>query len=151
MMQIRKIKPEDIQFVLDMAKDNNCLEGKLLSNIEGFLICENDKKRCGCGCLVMSEGKGYLGWVMVSEDSRGRKLGGTIMKALLNIADINGIKDVYAAPLPTGMCGEFLTAMGFEAIASTSVRRNLKEVLGLDNTENYHVSMDGYFKSCTGK
>lgn len=145
MFQVRKIRPEDVQFVMELAKENNCFEGKLLSNIEGFLICENNNIKCGCGCLAMSGDKGYIGWLLVSEGSRRQRFGEAVIKALLNVADKNGIKDVYAE----GICGDFLTAMGFEKINGTE--QGMKEVLGLERPECYHVSLEGYFIPCSEK
>lgn len=150
MLQIRKIKPEDIQFVLELAEENNCSQGKLLSNIEHFLVCESGNQRCGCGCLVPAGSEGFMNWVLVKKEYRRKKLGGAITKALLNIADINGIKAVYAAAPPTGICGEFLTAMGFEK-SSLSGGERIKEVLGVESNDCYRVSLEGYFKPCSQK
>ena len=65
MMQIRKIKPEDISFVMELASKYGFSGLKLLSNIEHFLICEDANIKCGCGCLVPYKGKGYLSCVIV--------------------------------------------------------------------------------------
>ncbi|MHB1391788.1 MAG: GNAT family N-acetyltransferase [Clostridia bacterium] len=145
MLQIRKIKPEDIEFVLELAKESNCSIGKLLSNIEYFLICESDRVRCGCGCLVPHGNTGFISWIMVRESYRRKKLGGAITKALLNIADLKGIKEVYAV----GMCGDFLKAMGFVKHVSKDEIEDIREYLGDIGTEFYSVSLKGYFKSCS--
>lgn len=159
MLQIRKIKPEDIKFVLELAKENNYSDGKLLSSIEGFLICESGSIKCGCGCMVPSDSGGLISWVMVAEGFRGQKLGSAITKALLNIADINGIKDVYAAAQPTaqltaqptGNCGAFLRAMGFEKTDNSKAMEDIRELLGVTADECYHVALEGYFKPCSQK
>jgi N-acetylglutamate synthase-like GNAT family acetyltransferase len=147
MLQIRKIKPEDIDFVLELAKELGCPEGKLLAHIENFLICESDRIKCGCGCLVPLGSTGLISWVMIRESHRGQKLGGAIIKALLNIADLRGIKEVYAA----GICGEFLTAMGFVKFESKDGMEHMGEILGDVGMECYKVSLEGYFKTCSQK
>lgn len=148
MLQIRKIKPEDIDFVIELALENGCTTEKLLSNIEGFLICESDNVKCGCGCIVPSGDKGFMGWVIVSESHRRKKLGGAITKALLNIADLKGVKEVYAA----NICGDFLKAMGFEIQENKAAIEDIKKVLGAENaSECYRVSLEGYFKPCSYK
>ncbi|HYE83822.1 MAG TPA: GNAT family N-acetyltransferase [Clostridia bacterium] len=148
MLHIRKIKPEDIGFVMGLATEKHGVEGRLLSNIENFLICENDGIKCGCGCLVAKEDKGCVGWVIVDEKYRRNKLGSAITKALLNIADYKGIKEVYAA----GICGDFLATMGFEETECKSVLEAVKAVLGdTDSQKCYRVSLEGYFKPCNQK
>ena len=147
MLQIRRIKPEDIQFVIELAEENNCFKGKLLSNIENFLICESEGLKCGCGCLVPSGAFGYMSWVMVKESHRRQKLGGAITKALLNIADNMDIKEVYAA----GICGEFLSALGFLKCNDCKATADIKKVLDLDHKDCYNVKLEGYFKPCSHK
>ncbi|MEA4849333.1 MAG: GNAT family N-acetyltransferase [Clostridiaceae bacterium] len=146
MMQIRKIKPEDIGFVIDITSRYGFTKGKLLSNIEGFLICEDYNVKCGCGCMVPFKGKGYISWVIVSEDHRRKKLGSAITKALLNIADQQGIKEVYAA----GNCEGFLTALGFGKQDINAVKDDFITAIGdTSASEYYRVSLEGYFKPCS--
>lgn len=145
MLEIRKIKPEDIDFVLELVEESNYSRAKLLSNIEGFLICESDRVKCGCGCLVPLGSTGFISWVIVREDYRRKKLGGAIVKSLLNIAERKGIKEVYTA----GICGDFLKAMGFGEQESKKAIEDMKEYLGDIDTEFYSVTMEGYFKPCT--
>ena len=146
MLQIRKIKPEDISFVLELASEDGRPVGKLLSNIENFLICESESVKCGCGCIIPAGDKGFMSWVIVSESHRRKKLGGAITKALLNIADLKGVKEVYAA----NICGDFLKAMGFEKKENKFTMDDLKEVFGDANvSECYRVSLEGYFKPCS--
>jgi N-acetylglutamate synthase-like GNAT family acetyltransferase len=148
MLQVRKIKPEDISFVLELASKNGCPVGKLLSNIEGFLICENDSVKCGCGCIISLGSKGFIGWVIVSEDYRRMKLGDAITRALLNIADLEGVKEVYAA----GICGQFLEEMGFHKEADKKCITDIEEIFGFKYvSEYYKVSLEGYFKPCSRK
>ncbi len=145
MLEIRKIRPEDIDFVLELAEESNGSRVKLLSNIENFLICESDRVKCGCGCLVPLGNTGLISWVMVRESHRGQKLGGAIIKALLNIADLKGIKEVYAV----GICGDFLKAMDFVKHVSKDEIENMREYLGEIDTELYSVFLKDYFKPCT--
>lgn len=148
MLQIRKIKPEDIGFVMKIISEYECIRGKLLLNLESFLICENDNVKCGCGCLVEKKDKGYMSWVVVSKDHRRKQLGSAITKALLNIADLNGVDEVYAV----GICGDFLEAVSFEKQSNGTVMNDIKEVLGdINASEYYRVFLKGYFKPCSQK
>ncbi|HPL99568.1 MAG TPA: GNAT family N-acetyltransferase [Bacillota bacterium] len=148
MMQIRKIKPEDISFVMELASKYGFSDFKLLSNIEHFLICEDGNTKCGCGCLVPYKGKGYLSCVIVDEGHRRKKLGGAITKALLNIADLQGIEEVYAA----GICKDFLQVMGFEKYNGADIKADLINAIGdIAISEYYRVLSKDYFKPCSKK
>jgi len=146
MLQIRKIKPEDLSFVLELNGRENRPWGKMLSNIENFLICEDDNVKCGCGCLVLFGDRGIICWVAVIEDYRRKKLGSAIVKALLNIADLRGAEEVYSA----GICGAFLEALGFKETEDTEMGERIKELIGDTGISKlYKVSLKGYFKCCS--
>lgn len=148
MFQVRKIKPEDIGFVMEVTSKNGYSGGKLLSNIEGFVICENDNIKCGCGCIIFLNGKGYISWLTVIEGHRRQKFGDAIVRALLNIADLKGIDEVYGA----GICEDFMKAMGFERQNNSTVMDVIKDVIGETEVSDYfRVALDGYFKSCSQK
>lgn len=145
MLHIRKVKPEDIGSIMRLAGGKAGISGRLLSNPEHFLICEVDNVKCGCGCLVPDKDRGYLCWVLVDADHRRKKLGSLIVKALLNIADNRGIKEVYSA----GICGEFLEALGFEETEDPAAEEALKKLfVDIDAGKCYKVSLEGYFSSC---
>jgi N-acetylglutamate synthase-like GNAT family acetyltransferase len=148
MFQIRRIKPEDIDFVIKLIEECGISQGKLLSNIEGFLICENNNTRCGCGCLTAKGGEGFIYWIAVNEGSRGNGLGAAITKALLNIADHNGLEEVYAP----GKCPDFLKALGFKKADCEAPVDRARVVLGVsEDCEYYMVPIKGYFKPCSQK
>lgn len=148
MLQIRRIRPDDVGFVLALAEENSAAGGKLLSNIENFLICELDNVRCGCGCIVISGDKGFMRWVMVSSGYRRQKLGDAITRTLLNKALMKGAKTVYAVDI----CREFMKAMGFEEKEDKPVMDEIKEVLGDTSASScFAVSLEGYFRPCRGE
>jgi N-acetylglutamate synthase-like GNAT family acetyltransferase len=154
MLQIRKVKPEDVQFVWEMAEKGNWSREQLSVNLDGFLICESDGVKCGCGCLINNEGIGILNWVEVIEGYRGRRLGTAIVKALLNIADRNMITDVYTAipsATPGEGCARFLASLEFRPVDGMAERDKIQAVLGEGCGECYHVSLEGYFKPCSEK
>lgn len=146
MLQIRKIKPEDIGFIIDINSKYGLPGSKVLSNIEHFLICEDENIKCGCGCLVPYEGKGYISCVIVDEGHRRKKLGSAITKALLNIADLQGIEEVYAS----GICEPFLQALGFEKHdTGSALKDGFIEAIGNTGTTDYfRVFLKDYFKPC---
>jgi len=148
LFQIRKIKPEDIGFITELTVENGIYEGKLLENIEGFVVCENDKALRGCGCLIANGSRGYINWVAISREARRDKLGSAVVKALLNIAEHKGVDKVYAP----GICPGFLHALGFSETSCGPEDDQAREVLGLKSVENiFEVSLEGYFKPCSQK
>lgn len=146
MIQVRKVKPEDIGFIIDITSKYGLPDNKYLSNIDHFLICEDQNTKCGCGCLIPHDGKGYINCVIVDEEHRRKKFGDAIVRALLNIADLQGIGYVYAS----GICEDFLYAMGFEKYNSTDIEDSVKKVIGdSGHLDYYRVSLKGYFKPCS--
>ncbi len=145
MLKIRKIVPEDIEFIIDINSESRFTGDKLLSNIGNFLVCEIDGVKSGCGCIALSSDNGFISWVTVKAGYRRQRYGDAIVRALLNIADLRGIKKVYG----TGICGSFLISMGFEKQCNRIVINEIKKVFG-DNSisEYYGVSLIGYFKHC---
>lgn len=146
MFQIRKVKPEDIGFIIELAKVTGIYEGRLLENIESFLVCENDKALRGCGCLIIKGNRGYMNWVAISGEARREKLGSAVVKALLNIAEHKGVEKVYAP----GICPGFLHSLGFEETSCCMEADLARDALGASDVNSiYEVSLEGYFKPCT--
>lgn len=148
MLQVRKVKPEDISFILELTSENCIAAGKLLSNIESFVICETDNVKCGCGCLVACGSEGFMNWVVVNEVYRKKGFGSAITKALLNIAEHKGIEEVYAP----GFCINFLKILGFKETSCEAAADKIRDVLGVSGTYPlYNVSLTGYFMPCSQK
>ena len=85
------IKKEDLNdklenFLKEMACDEN-LAGKIV------MSAKDDDEYLGVGTLELRVDKVYLNLVLTKEDDLVLKLG--IMKSLLNLADLRGIKTVY--------------------------------------------------------
>ncbi len=148
MFQIRKVKPEDIGFIMELTREAGIHEGRLLENIESFLVCENEKALRGCGCVIIQGNRGYMNWVAISREARREKLGSAVVKALLNIAERKGVEKVYAL----GICPGFLGALGFEETSCCTEADLAREALGASSVSSiYEVSLEGYFKPCTHK
>lgn len=148
MFQVRKMKPEDLGFVMNLVEEAGLERGKLLSNLEGFLVCEDNHEKCGCGCLADDGSIGCLYWLAVNESHRRKSLGSAIVKSLINIAENKGIKEIYAPVV----CEEFLKASGFGETSLDAFCESTRAVLGLTQNYNmYKVSVEGYFKPCSSK
>ncbi|HWR60051.1 MAG TPA: GNAT family N-acetyltransferase [Clostridia bacterium] len=148
MFQIRKITPGDIDFIIGLTKESGIHEGRLLENIRDFVVCENNRALCGCGCLTVRGSEGYMNWVAVAGADRRSQLGSAIVKALLNIAEHRGVEVVYTP----GICPDFLKALGFAETSSSRAIAGTMKVFGIAGAcDIFEVYLEGYFKPCSPK
>ena len=89
------------------------------------MCCEENGRILGVSSLALSEGKVYLNLLVMAEnaDEMSLKLG--LAKALMNLADLRGIKKIYGS---SKALENIYTALRFQ-----------KE------EEEYSVSLEGYF------
>lgn len=147
MIKIRKATAEDAGFILDILSGNFHDNDLILSNLEGFVICEVGDEKCGCGCVKVSGEKGYVNWLVIREKDRRQKLGSAVMKALLNIADLKGAKQVYSK----ADCHDFLKSLKFEVVNEELPEEYYGFFSRGENCRLYKVSLEGYFGSCAQK
>ena len=85
------IKKEELNDKLNsFLKEINCDENLH----ERIIMCAKDgEEYLGLGTLELNSGKVYLNFVKTKENDLSLKLG--IMKSLLNLADLRGIKMIY--------------------------------------------------------
>ena len=91
--KVLTIKKEELNDeVCAFLKELNCDE-----NLQGKIImCAKEKEKyLGVGTLELRTSKVYLDFIKTREDDLTLKLG--IMKSLLNLADLRGIKTVYGS------------------------------------------------------
>ena len=88
MLTIKKEEANDKleNFMKEMACDENLTDKIVMS-------AKVDNEYLGVGTLELRIDKVYLNFVLTKEDDLTLKLG--IMKSLLNLADLRGIKTVY--------------------------------------------------------
>ena len=150
MILIRKADAADAADILRMTAHYTSDEEQVAGLIDKFMVCEVSGAVCGCGCSVIHEDKCLINWVYVDKAFRNNSCGYAIVKALLNIADLQGIQKVYAA----GNCERFFTKLGFKALEERSeeLAAAFTELYGESSSEGiYYLSLIDYFNnSCKG-
>ena len=89
------------------------------------MCCEENGRILGVSSLSLSEGKVYLNLLVMEKDADEMSLKLGLAKALLNLADLRGIKKIYGS---SKALENIYTALRFQ-----------KE------EEEYSVSLEGYF------
>lgn len=147
MIQIRKANIDDAGFILDTLSEVNETGDKILPSIDYFLICESSGEKCGFGCARVLEKQGYINWLTVKEEYRRQKLGSAIMKALLNVVDLKGVKEAYAV----SSCDDFLSSLKFSR-TEEKLPEEYEAFFGPPAGGNlFKVSLEGYFGTCSQK
>lgn len=157
MIRVRRPVPADLEALQQLLKKAGVPMDKAMGLLMEFMVCQSDESIIGFGCLKPAGEIGYLNWVYINEASRKDKLGNTIVKALLNSADLKGVRDVYAA-LSSGttlcsdlpFCDAFLRSLRFELLSLPlpAVQEQYSGIFGSSADRFYHVSLVDYFKSC---
>ncbi|MFZ5353520.1 MAG: GNAT family N-acetyltransferase [Bacillota bacterium] len=149
MITIRNVKPEDVDSVLKLFADNKSNEKGVLANIKDFMLCEASGKVLGCGCAVIRNEEVYLNCLLVDQASRRDRIGSSIVKALLNHAELAGVKKAY---LMTAV-PEFADFLRFEKISEDSFYKERLEIFREAFNGNicgsiYFTALEDYFKPC---
>lgn len=147
MIHVRKADNGDLEFIQELVSRENRSGSEIEANLECFLICESGTERCGAGCARVSGDKGFINWVTVKIEYRRQKLGSAIMKALLNIMDLRGVKEAYVLSVSE----EFLLNLEFYR-TEEELSQDYEKFFGAPAKGNlYKVSLDGYFRTCSQK
>lgn len=148
MLQIRKIKPEELSIAKQMIIITYQLSDIELSNIENIAVCISDNQLVGCGCSVQIEKQCYLHWICVEKEYRRTNLGTAIVKYLLNIEEKKG---AIAAYLSTP-CESFANKLGFTVLEKNNdieIKNKFYEIYKDKNINScYYASLINYFKPC---
>ncbi len=146
MIRIRRLLPMDLTALEQILRKADLPLNKAIGLLPDFMVCESDGVIVGIACLKAEAEKGYLNWVYVDEESRRRKLGSALVKALLNSAELEGVRTVYTA----GDCSAFLASVRFEPLTSPSpaVSDAFAVIFGQETSLLFSVSLVDYFKSC---
>lgn len=152
MIRVRRLVPADLEALQQLLKNAGIPMDKAMSLLMDFMICESDERIIGFGCLKAEDDIGYLDWIYIDEAHRRGKMGSTIVKALLNAADLKGVKDIYTALCcdTASGCDGFLRSLRFRphSPAGPALAERFAEIFGSRLDAFYHVPLLDYFKSC---
>jgi N-acetylglutamate synthase-like GNAT family acetyltransferase len=152
MIEFRRVRPDDIDLLLQSAKELNFDKTIMLEKLDSMMVVMNGDRLCGIGCGINIEDKCLLNWIYISKENRREQLGTALVKTLLNNAELSGATFAYLS----GSCKEFADFLKFEEVQAINEKKDLKElyrnIYGISFEENfYKAELAGYFKPCCSK
>lgn len=143
MIIVRKIRLEDAQGLVKFMIKNN-----IVADIEDeteYYICKVDDSLYGFGMMVKKEDFCIIKNVVVDEEKRREKLGSSIIKTMLNSAELGGAKTAICL----GDVPSFSQYLNFKKENIMDLPKNIKsETKKLTKNQYvYVVSLIDYFES----
>ena len=146
MFFIRRPRIEDIQKLTKMLLANGVTpDGS--DERQDYYVCINNDSICGYGVLINHEDNCLIKDVYVIEDYRRNKFGSSMVKAMLNSAEIHGVKTAFCFTSSK----EFVEHLGFKPANVNEIPNSFKAFMNTKDTANdiYSVSLSEYFNcSC---
>lgn len=123
MLEIRTIKNNDLLVVEKLLRDHNQIASDLYKCINTTMAVYDQNEIIATAGFIQSEIYALVKFVVVKKDRQMEYIGDGLLKALLNMAEKNGIKRVFVYPKQTEA---FFLKIGFN-------------VLDLDGTDLIHT------------
>lgn len=144
MIIIRKIEMNDIQNLVKFLIKNDLSVG-INNNTDEYYICKNNDSICGYGVMERHNDFCMIKDVFVSKENRGAKLGSSIVKTMLNSAELSGA----ITALCKGSNEEFSISLNFEPIKTEELTEHIKSFVmeKAKNEKIYFTSLVDYFKN----
>ena len=152
MIQVRKLQPQDLQYIYENADALSFVKEDMLEKLEHMMVVLEGNEICGIGFCRMIEDLCLLNWVYIKEAHRRGSLGTMLVKTMLSNAEQQGAVLAYMQS-----CAEdFAEFLGFQKITDARELTNAGELFikgfGKEASEPlYKVSLIGYFKPCGRK
>lgn len=152
MIQVRKIKPGDIELLYQNSEELCFDTNTMLSKLDSMMLVINGNKVCGIGCGILAEDKCLLNWINIAKDNRRDRLGTALVKTILNNAELSGSKIAYLS----GTCDQFAASLNFSKVETIEEQEEI-EGFYRDNYADsympafYKASLEDYFKPCCSK
>ena len=152
MIQVRKVKPEDLETIYKNAEVLNYEQLTMSSKLENMMIVIDNNEICGIGFYINIDNKCILNWIHVNKVHRRKQLGTVLVKTMLNSAEHQG---ALQANLPCE-CNDFAEFLSFERVVEADdimdINQLYNELYQVKPMQNiYKVSLIDYFKPCNHK
>lgn len=152
MIQVRKLQPQDLQYIFENAAALGFAKEDMVEKLEHMMVVLEGQEICGMGFFRREEDLCLLNWVCIKEAHRRGSMGTMLVKTMLSNAEQQGAVLAYL-PSDTADFAEFL---GFQKITDpkevTSIEALYLKGFGKEASEPlYKVSLVGYFKPCGRK
>lgn len=122
-VKIRKVRPEELQAVLDLLRRAGLPVEGVETHFDGFLIAAEGDRILGAVGLESYDDVGLLRSLAVSRSRRSSGIGHQLVSHLLEEARSLGIRDVY---LLTTTAEWYFPRFGFEAVDRSSADPRLR-------------------------
>lgn len=149
MLEIKGARQEEISFIKTFLKQNHVDIVNIEDYISNCMIAYENKMVVATAGYVQVKDIAIIKFVVVLENRRLEYLGDGIVKALLNVADKNGIKRVF---VNTDQEALFFKKIGFKEVTMNEVKGYFEnmDISAFFNTNKIvQVSLPEYFlKAC---
>lgn len=149
MLEIKGATQGDINIIKRFLKNNHVDIENIEDYISNCMIAYDEKMVVATAGYVQVEDMAIIKFVVVLKNRRLEYLGDGIVKALLNVADRNGIKRVF---VNTGKEEVFLKKVGFKEVSMNEVQvclesTDIQELLN-GNKVAQVILPDYFLKAC---
>lgn len=149
MIQVRKVKPEDLQYLFEKLSKLSFDKASILERLDETMIVINSNQLCGVGAGLNVENKCLLNWIYIEESFRRDRMGTALVKTILSNGEQKGALQAYII----GECGDFAEFLGFQKVEDAEEQSQItslyKQAYGsIGNGDLYKVSLIDYFKPC---
>jgi N-acetylglutamate synthase-like GNAT family acetyltransferase len=149
MIQVRKVQPKDLDYILTNVEALNFDKVLMLKNLENMMIIVDNNEICGLGFYINIENQCILNWIHIKQEHRRKQLGTMLVKTMLNSAEHQGALQAFLQ----GECEDFAEFLGFQNIIEDE---EIKDITKLYDQlyqsrilhKLYKVSLIDYFKPC---
>lgn len=117
-MKIRKAKPEDLDFIVKLLKDNDLCYEDITSKIDCIFLGHTGDGIIGIGGVEIYEEHGLLRSLVIQKPYRSKGLGKELCSKLIEYARKQGVKELY---LLTLTAADFFEKLGFIRIDRQNV------------------------------
>ncbi|MCK9216754.1 MAG: GNAT family N-acetyltransferase [Firmicutes bacterium] len=144
MIIIKKVEMNDIQNLVKFLIKHDLAES-INNGTDEYYICKNDDMLCGYGVMERHNDFCMIKDVFVSKENRRDKLGSSIVKTMLNSAELSGA----ITALCKGNNEEFSFALNFKPIKAENLPDHIKSFIieKAKNEKIYFTSLVDYFKN----
>lgn len=154
MLFITKAKPQDKDTVLKFLKDEGFPTVDIDKFLPTFMIAELDGEKIGTAGIEIYGNNGLMRSIIIAKEYRGQLLGNTLVKSVLNMADLRGVKKVYALA-KNEQQERFLSQFGFQRTCDKDIEESCRPsqlLVESTNDQPMALSLAGYFTShqCQG-
>ncbi len=155
MIQIRKANIEDKESIKHILCEAGKSEEYILDKLLDFSVCQDGSDILGCACGIIKDEAVYISFITVRKAYRKQKIGSSIVKAILNTADLSGVKRAYMLCDPEN----FAKYLRFERLECKEnnelIRKQFNDIYHSSDVSSsgsqlslYWANLEGYFKPC---